>query len=291
MKRCFIFINAYEHSEHNLYQPKRLLEELTALGMQADLVRNGDFPAYISGGRAYSKLADYDFGIYLDKDKYVSELLEATGVRLFNSARAVAVCDDKMMTHIALARAGIAQPDTLPAPLCYAPDATVRNDSVDAVATALGLPVVVKESYGSLGKGVRLARTRDELRTLMQSLLRTPHLYQRFAEKSAGRDLRIIVIGGEPVAAMRRVSETDFRSNVELGGRGYACSPPPDYAALAVRAANALRLDYCGVDLLEGIDGPLVCEVNSNAFFGGIERVTGINVARRYAEYLVRATD
>ncbi|MDE6667605.1 MAG: RimK family alpha-L-glutamate ligase, partial [Clostridia bacterium] len=45
--------------------------------------------------------------------------------------------------------------------------------------------------------------------------------------------------------------------------------------------------DYCGIDVLYGENGGyLVCEVNSNAFFGGIERVTGVNVARLYAEYI-----
>jgi len=45
-------------------------------------------------------------------------------------------------------------------------------------------------------------------------------------------------------------------------------------------------LDYCGVDVLPDKDGYLLCEVNSNAFFDGIESVTGINVARAYAEYI-----
>ena len=55
----------------------------------------------------------------------------------------------------------------------------------------------------------------------------------------------------------------------------------------AEKAAQALKLDYCGVDLLYGEDGPVLCEVNSNAFFEGLEAATGVNVAKLYAEYIV----
>ena len=54
-------------------------------------------------------------------------------------------------------------------------------------------------------------------------------------------------------------------------------------------AASVLGLDYCGVDLLYGESGePIVCEVNSNAFFEGLEGATGVNVAKLYAEHIVK---
>ena len=87
---------------------------------------------------------------------------------------------------------------------------------------------------------------------------------------------------------MKRSSETDFRSNIELGGVGEAFELPEPFKAVAERAASALGLDYCGLDLLFGDDGsPILCEVNSNAFFAGIERVTGVNIAGRYAEHII----
>ena len=87
---------------------------------------------------------------------------------------------------------------------------------------------------------------------------------------------------------MQRKSETDFRSNVELGGEGKIVDVPKEFIEVAENTAKVLNLDYCGIDLLYGKDcEPIVCEVNSNAFFGGIERVTGKNVAKAYAEYLL----
>ena len=53
-------------------------------------------------------------------------------------------------------------------------------------------------------------------------------------------------------------------------------------------SAKILGLDYCGVDILEGLHGePIISEVNSNAFYEGIEKTTGINVAGCYVDYLL----
>ena len=97
----------------------------------------------------------------------------------------------------------------------------------------------------------------------------------------------MIVIGGKSVAAMERVAqEGEFRSNVELGGKGRVITLSETYAETAEKAAQVLGLDYCGVDILETENG-LICEVNSNAFFEGIESVTGVNVARAYAKHIL----
>ena len=98
----------------------------------------------------------------------------------------------------------------------------------------------------------------------------------------------MIVVGGKVVTAMERVAQAgEFRSNVELGGQGRQVVLPAEYKQTAERIAQALALDYCGVDLLEGAKGPIVCEVNSNAFFEGIEKVSGVNVAKAYSEYIL----
>ena len=280
-----ILVNAYTHSDHELYQPRRLQEELAELGVAADLKRNDFCPAYLDGG-IKADVAEYDFCIYLDKDKYVPRLLEGAGMRLFNRAQAVEVCDDKMRTHMALAGV-VRMPATLAAPLCYTPGAPVSAALLDKVERVLGYPVVVKECYGSLGKGVYLAEDRAQLTSIAEKLKLRPHLFQKFVAESAGKDHRVLVVGGRAIAAMRRVSETDFRSNAELGGRGEQYPLDTATAALCEKVADTLGLDFCGVDLLFGKDGLEVCEVNSNAFFGTFERVTGINVARLYVRHIV----
>ena len=274
MKKAFIVVNAYTSSPHELNQPKRLQEELLLLGVQAEIVKNS--PALLE--------REGDFCVYFDKDKYYARLLERK-FRLFNRAEAIEICDDKMPTYLALN--GLPQPETLSSLLCYSEGKEPSPDLIER-AEALGYPVVIKECFGSLGKQVYLAKDREELVSLSKRLQGKPHIYQKFIKESAGRDLRVIVIGGKTVAAMKRSSETDFRSNAELGGKGEAAVPDEEAKTLAEKVAKRLHLDYCGVDLLFGREGYLVCEVNSNAFFGTFEKVTNCNVAAAYARHIVR---
>lgn len=269
----FLVVNAYTNSAHELNQPSRLREELARLGVKADIVKNSPEVLEKAG----------DFCVYLDKDKYYAALLERR-MRLFNRAEGIEVCDDKMLTHLALD--GLPMPKTIPSLLCYTPAAPVSKQLLARAEEELGYPMVIKECHGSLGQQVYLAHDRAELEELAERLKCVPHLYQQFISESAGRDLRVIVVGGRAIAAMKRSSETDFRSNAELGGRGEAYPLGGEAQALSETVAQKLRLDYCGIDLLFGKAGLLVCEVNSNAFFGTMERVTGINVAKAYAEHI-----
>lgn len=287
----FIVINAYPNGEKFYRQAERIASELTALDVEVDIFRNGEVSAWITekGEVETSLQKEYDFCVYLDKDKYLGELLQKSGLRLFNSAQAVAICDDKMSTYLSLASHGIPLVKTISAPLCYTPSAVPDKAFLSQVGECLGFPLIAKKSYGSFGAGVKLVHDMQELENTETEWLYTPHFYQAFIEESQGKDVRVIVIGGEAVAAMERVAqEGEFRSNIELGGAGKVFNLSKEYKELAERVANVLQLDYCGIDLLEGKNGGIVCEVNSNAFFEGLESVTGINVAKAYAEYIYK---
>lgn len=283
-----VLLNAYTKSAGANRQASRIAEELNALGVQTEMRLNGAFDADIFSSRV--RLAQKpDFVVYLDKDKYLSRLWEKEGVRLFNSADGVEVCDDKMLTYIALANGGVEIPDTLPAPLCYYPDARVREEYCRVVEERLGYPLVVKKSFGSWGIDVNLIQNFAELTKIAEEYKLFPHLYQKYIAAKRGEDTRVLVIGGKAVAAMRRRNDGDFRSNIELGGRGYPAEITKSYREISERAARLLSLDYCGIDLLEGEDGrPIVCEVNSNAFFNEAEKVTGVNIAGAYAAHIAR---
>lgn len=290
MKRILILNNAYMTLPHYLYQSQRLSEELGRLGVQTDVRANDFFPAAVEeDGRVALRVAQYDACIYWDKDKYVSRLLEKGGLRLFNSAAAVELCDDKMTTAIWLAAHDVPMPYTMPGLLCYDPAAIISPAMYGEVERRLGYPFVMKTSYGSLGKGVMLVENRAQFEALSREYKCCPHLYQRFISESAGRDVRVIVVGGRPIAAMERHNPHDFRSNIELGGVATPYAVDSSIEALCERVVEVLGLDYCGIDLLRRGDEYLVCEVNSNAFFGGMERTTGVNVAAAYARYIYDA--
>ncbi len=287
MRRAVILVNAYTRSASELNQSVRLKEELEKRDVRTNIFRNDFAPAYLREGEIVRSLRGYDFCVFYDKDKYIPRLLEKSGMRLFNRAAAIEVCDDKFSTYLALA-GKIPMPTTIPAPLCYTPGERVKKDFLDFVQRELGYPLVVKECYGSLGNGVFRADNRKELEEVAEKLQKTPHLFQKMIAESVGRDLRVIVIGGRVTAAMLRHSECDFRSNAELGGKGEPFSPDGKTCETAIRIAGLLGLDYCGIDFLFGERGMMLCEVNSNAFFGVAERVTGVNIAREYAAHICR---
>ena len=288
MRRGIVFLNGYKLIPSLDNSATRLTKELASLGVELVREYSTSFHGYIDeNGMLTSKPYDADFIIYLDKDKYISSMLEKMGYRLFNSSHSIEVCDDKMLTHLVLASSGIKMPKTLSGPLNYSGKA---NDVyVDTVLEELGLPVVVKANFGSMGAGVYLASSKEELISLETKLNDKPRLYQQLISSSYGKDFRLILVGGKVVAAMERESlDGDFRSNIGLGGKGKVIDVPQSFVKVAEKAARIIGLDYCGIDLLLGEHNePILCEVNSNAFFEGIEEVTGINVAKAYAEYIV----
>ena len=287
-KKGLIIINAYSSLASSVNQAVRFKEEFTHLGVDIDIKKNSEYSTMVKDSKLVSGFTGYDFCVYLDKDKYVSEILQNLGVRLFNKHDAIRVCDDKMRTYIALANKGVKVVDTIPGALCYTEDSVVDDASLTKIAGELGFPMVVKECYGSLGKGVYKVDDFDQLRTLANNIKLREHLFQKMITSSAGRDIRVIVIGKKVFACMERVSTTDFRSNIELGGEGKEFSLPSSYIEIAEKVATVLDLDYCGIDILIGENNePIICEVNSNAFFGGIERVTNKNVAKAYAEHIL----
>jgi RimK family alpha-L-glutamate ligase len=287
MKKALILINAYMQLQSQFSQAERIKAELEKLGVKTDILRNDGFFARIEEGEICVCLPEkYDFCVYLDKDKYTLQMLEKSGVKLFNSYQAIEDCDDKMQTYIALSGKGVPMVKTLSGLLCYSPNEPIKEETLDKIESALSYPVIVKECFGSLGKGVYMAKDRAELKALAEQVKCRPHLFQKTVQTSVGKDIRVIVIGGKYLCAMLRFSSVDFRSNVELGGKASAYQPSEEVIALCEKTAQILGLDYCGIDVLFGEDGPLICEVNSNAFFGGMEQCTGINVAKAYAEYI-----
>lgn len=282
-----ICVNPFGEPKESVHFAERLKEEFSALGVKTEIVDKGYLFNTVSGGNIESEF-DCDFAVFFDKDKYLSACLEKSGVRLFNSHAAIRSCDDKGETYIALSDCGLNIPDTFFAPVCYNAKSPLDENGLQKIADKLGYPIVVKESFGSMGKGVYKANDFSELKALAERLKLKPHLYQKFLPYKSGTDVRLIVIGGKFLCSMIRENEHDFRSNVALGGKGRIYYPDKEFIAAAEKCARVLKLDYCGVDLLFGENGkPYVCEVNSNAFITEIERITGVNVAKNYAEYVL----
>ncbi|MBQ3133830.1 MAG: RimK family alpha-L-glutamate ligase [Clostridia bacterium] len=257
---------------------RRLAAAGDRLGVTLSPIPNTAFAAEISrtGG---SGLAAGDLVLCWDKDVRLLRALEADGVIVQNSADAVAVCDDKSLTHIALSRQGLPQPRTMLAPMTYVSYTEAGEAFLQTAAERLGFPLVFKECFGSLGEQVYLVADAAELRARAASMKHRPFVLQEFIAGSAGTDKRLYVVGDRVVAAMRRHSDGDFRANIGAGGSGEAYTPTAQEEELAKKACQALGLVFAGVDLLDGPDGPLICEVNASAHMAALEACTGVDVA------------
>ena len=288
MGHGIIVINPYLIPKESVFQAKRLKEEFELFNVSVEIVTDTFLRSKIEDGKINSYLKDIDFAVYLDKDKYQSQILESLGIKLFNSHDAIRVCDDKGTTYLALINKGVNLPKTIFGALCYNKDMPIDKNWANKIAQELGFPLIIKESFGSMGKGVYLAQDYNELLSLMEQVKLKPHIFQEYLGKKRGVDIRVIVIGGKAVCAMERKNESDFRSNVAQGGSGTKIDLPQDFKETAEKCACLLGLDYCGVDLIFGDNNePYVCEVNSNAFISGIEKATGFNVAREYAKHII----
>lgn len=281
-----IVTNGYGLAQGIEHQVSRLREEFLIRNVEIDVIKNNKIICYIENGDVKCTLGKYDFIVYLDKDRFVARMLEKAGYKLFNSSKAIELCDDKMLTHIALSNAGIKMPLTISSTLCYRDDG--NRNIVDEVEKKIAYPIIVKENYGSLGRQVYLINSHEELLDVENKLIHTPHIFQEFISSSKGIDYRVIVIGHKVVAYMRRENKNSYLSNLACGGKAFNEEIPQIYKDIAVKASKILDLDYCGVDILKGPNGePIISEVNSNAFYDGIEATTKINVAGTYADYIL----
>lgn len=286
MRKCFIAVNGYFYNDASLDQQTKLKERFADYGVTADIIKTNRMPLRIDGEKVVSGMGDYEFGVFLDKDVNTALMLEKAGYRLYNSAEATRLCDDKMLTYISLSGQGINMPRTVTSPLMYRE--TDDGEFILRVEKIFGYPVVVKKVYGSMGAGVYLANDRAELSELFKKLRLYPHLYQEYIKNAKGTDIRVITVGGKVAAAMRRVNKHDFRSNIELGGVGMPTELTENQRNLAETAVKILGLDYAGVDIINDGENDYLCEINSCAYFKGIENTTKIDIAHKFVTYILK---
>lgn len=269
---------------HNLY-----IEAGKRLGIIVDLVANDEIISVVEQG-SRELLCNHvypDFVLFLDKDIYLAEQLEALGVPIFNNPKAIHLCDDKGKTMCTLSDYDISVPKTIMAPLNFTSE--VSKTYLNIVAQALGVPCIIKESFGSFGEQVYLANTLDEMQNICKSIGSRSYIFQENVATSYGRDVRVYVAFDEVVITVKRTNTKDFRANVTNGGSMEVYKASGKMKELALEACKALELDFAGVDILFGEnENPIICEVNSNAHIKNLLDVTGINFADNILEGILR---
>lgn len=281
MKEALFIENAFWRSEGTAALRETLRQAAARRGILLTARSNADF---LKEGALQSLPPA---ALFWDKDQRLAQLLEGCGLRLFNSAEAIRRCDDKAQTWLCLKAQGLPMPETLLCPYTFENVGFGQTDFLEDAALRLGLPFVIKAASGSFGAQVFLARSVDEAAEILRPLAGQQAILQRFISESAGRDLRLYVVGGRVIAAMERVNLSgDFRANIANGGTAQKHEPTEEERLLALRACELLGLDFGGVDLLRSKAGPLLCEVNSNAHFAALARLSGVDPADHIAALL-----
>ena len=286
MLRGLLVVNAFLKTPKFDAVYHTLLDSAQSHNIQLSLCTNADISTRIDRPEFEAELPD--FVLYWDKDVKMAKLLEQKDVPVFNSADGILRCDDKSLTYLALKQAGLPMPKTIILPHTFPNIGYTHTGFLEDAVSILGFPLILKECFGSFGQQVYRFDDFDTLRKKVLSLGGTPMLMQSMVMNSFGRDIRINVVGGRIVASILRQNRSgDFRSNLTLGGSMEVYSPTAAESLLALRAVKELNLTFAGVDVLFGENGPLLCEVNSNAHFRTTLACTGVNMADEIFEEIL----
>ncbi len=190
---------------------------------------------------------------------------------------------DKLRSLQVLARAGVGLPKTV--------FTNFPTDVEHVIEKVGGTPLVLKLLEGTQGLGVVLAETQNAAKSVIEAFhgLKARVIAQEFIKESGGADIRVFIVGGAVVGAMKRQGkEGEFRSNLHRGGSASIIELTDEEENTALRAARAMGLGIAGVDMLQSANGPLVLEVNSSPGLEGIEAATNNDIAKEIIKYVER---
>lgn len=205
----------------------------------------------------------------------VLHMLAIQGVNIYNDAKAIERTVDKAMTSFLLHAHGVSTPAT------WVGESRAQMDTIRQSAAQNNQQLVIKPLFGSQGLGVRKLSANEPMPVPMQQYVDGVYYLQQLIETAdAPHDYRVFVINGQVIAAMKRVGSS-WVNNVAAGGRCEAVDPNATMAQLALAAASALQIDYCGVDIIQAATGEYyVLEVNSIPAWKGLQSVHDLNIAQ-----------
>ena len=215
---------------------------------------------------------------------HIAALLEKAGLKVINSFKVMLVCGNKVFTDLALMNANIPVPKTL---LAFTKEGALK--ALDEI----GFPAVIKPVIGSWGRLIALVKDKDSAQAIIESreqirnALLQIYYIQEYVKRPP-RDIRVLVIGDDIVAASYRYSpKNDWRTNVARGGVSKPCPITEELREIALRAAEAVGGGVLAIDCMESPNGLLVHEVNSTVEFRGLCSATGVDIPKKMIEYAI----
>jgi RimK family alpha-L-glutamate ligase len=284
---------AFLSDERRAYSRVRFEEEATALGLSVSWLNPQHFDLLVDAEEVKTFYRSRAFtvpGAFVPRTgsdttmfarAIIRQMESTSGVVVINSSDAIMAARDKLLAHQLLAAGGVAFPKTV---LARQP-----SDVAKMVRLVGGPPVILKLLSGTHGKGVMLGKDLDEIQASLETVwaLNQTLLIQEYVDHDPGVDIRVLVVGGRVLGAMKRKAQLGrFRANVHQGALVEPYTLTEDLEWLALQAVEIMGLDIAGVDLVESRNGCLVIEVNSAPGFEGFEKATGVNVAAETLRYV-----
>jgi ribosomal protein S6--L-glutamate ligase len=208
--------------------------------------------------------------------------LQAAGVAALNGANAIALARSMARAQLCLMTAQIPMPLTR-----YFPPG---GHELNLARLPFGFPMVIKRELSAQGENIHVLANAEAAMQAAAKFQKLGHgfVLQEFIAEGGGCDIRLFVLQGRVVAAMKRCAiPGEFRANVHLGGHAFAYKPTRPEIEMACNAAAALGLSMAGVDLILSKNGPLLLEVNACPGFEALERVSGMDIAGEILDLLI----
>lgn len=198
---------------------------------------------------------------------------ELAGCSVYNRTRCLEICIDKYLTLVMLAKAGICVPRTH---VSQTAEAAMEGYEI------LGQEVVIKPIFGSEGRGILRVHDPDLAWRTFRTLERSQAvIYQQEFIPHPGYDIRVFILDGRVLAAMKRSSQTDWRTNCSRGAVSEVVKLSAAQEERAIRAAHAVQGWAVGVDILQSPSGEeFVLEVNAVPGWRHIAPTCGVDVAK-----------
>ena len=204
--------------------------------------------------------------------------LERAGFYVINPAESIEHCVDKYDILAILEDNGVPVPRTV---------ATESANEAVKAFHMLGGDVVVKPIFGSRGIGATRVNDPEIALTVFKAItFQHGVVYLQEFVPHGHSDIRAFVVDGRVVAAMRRVAD-GWKTNYSQGARPAPTTLSKEFEDLAVKSAKAVGCKVAGVDILEGPQGPRICDVNSQPGWKGLQMVTKVNIAEEIVDFVL----
>jgi len=266
-------------------EEKLLIAALKQRSIEFDIIDDGEL--LLDLAHPDERWRTYDAVLYRSMSQSqglaVLRVLEHWGVLVYNTATVTATCNDKLLTTLALLRAGIPTPHTL---LAFDSQVTIQGIEM------LGYPAVLKPITGSWGRLLARINDRDAAEAVLEhqetlgSYQHRIHYVQEYIAKPL-RDIRAFVVGSRTICAIYRTSE-HWVTNTARGAIASNCPVTPELDSLCVRAAQAVGGGILAIDVLEDPQhGLLVNEINATMEFRNSIAPTGVDLPNEMLDFVL----